>query len=177
MSLLAVAIGFTIASGIVGHARARRSAREQRRFQALQIKSLGESARTQEATLAINEVRAQQQISQERLEATQEARRLRASSLVGQIESGQTGPSAQRVIDDILRQETNIGSAFGRKAVSQRLSSDARLRGIRAETLSRQNQILSPIDSPSLLASALGIGSSVAQTLVFADAAKAKAAA
>lgn len=174
---LGILIGLQVVSGIVGHVNARQAAAQQRDFQRRALLSLGESARTQEAALAINEIQVQREIAQQRMAEARASRRARAAAVVEQTETGASGASAARVLDDLLRQESELGTAFGIRAESATLASSSQLAGLRAETLNRQNQLLAPINTPSLLTSVLGIGSNVAQSVVFSNSASAGAAA
>lgn len=169
-------IGFQVASGTAGFLEGRQQAKSQRSFQRSQEQAVVAGALDQESQIAVQGRQAQEEIARQKDAAARAARRARASSVIAQIEGGREGVSARNEIRDLFSQEADFQDALDERGDSLEAATQAQLRGLEAQTLSQQNQILRPVKTPTLLGSALGIGSNVAQTLVFADKTNKKAA-
>ncbi|MAH48073.1 hypothetical protein CMI37_19780 [Candidatus Pacearchaeota archaeon] len=159
-------VGFQVAQGVTNYGAARSNAKVQEIQQAAATESLIQSTLQQEAAIQVQTQQAQEEIAREMLDADREARRVRASNIVRMSEAGQAGASAQRVIDDIAVQADRKQVRLDAKSESVNQAELAQLKGLNAQHYNQLNQINQPINKPSALGAAIGIGANVAQTIM-----------
>ncbi len=168
--------GFQVAQGVTNFVAADSAANVQEIQQNAASESLIQSTLQQEAAIKVQTQQSQEEIARAKLTSDRESRRTQASSIVQMSESGQSGPAAQRVLQDLAFQADRKQVRLDARSESVNASQKAQLHGLNAQHFNQLNQINQPINKPSVLGSALGIGANVAQTLVMTKAAQAKAA-
>ncbi len=162
--------GFQVAQGVTNFQSASSSAKVQGIQQAAASESLIQSTLQQEAAIKVQTQQSQEEIARAKLTADRESRRTQASSIAQMSESGQTGPAAQRVLQDLDFQADRKQVRLDARSESVNASQKAQLHGLSAQHFNQLNQINQPINKPSVLGAAIGIGANVAQTVMTTNA-------
>ena len=168
--------GFQVAQGVTNFVAADSAANVQEIQQNAASESLIQSTLQQEAAIKVQTQQSQEEIARAKFDANREAQRMMASSMVQMADNGQAGASAQRVLDDLSQQVDRKQVRLDARSESINAAEQAQLQGLNAQHFNQLNQINQPINKPSVLGSAIGIGANVAQTLVMSKAMQAKAA-
>ena len=168
--------GFQVAQGVTNFVAADSAANVQEIQQNAASESLIQSTLQQEAAIKVQTQQSQEEIARAKFDAHREAQRMMASSMVQMSDNGQAGASAQRVLDDLSQQVDRKQVRLDARSESINAAEQAQLQGLNAQHFNQLNQINQPINKPSVLGSAIGIGANVAQTLVMSKAMQAKAA-
>lgn len=169
-------ISMQSAQGASSFITARSQAKTQEIGQRAASESLIRSTLEQEAAIKVNTQLEQDEIERAKFDASREARRVRASSIVSQTEAGQSGASAKRVLDDLLVQGDRKKLRLDERSKSLNAAQTANLKALNAQHFNQLNEINQPINKPSAFGALLSIGSNVTQTLVFEKASQKKAA-
>ncbi len=168
--------GFQVAQGVTNFVAADSAANVQEIQQNAASESLIQSTLQQEAAIKVQTQQSQEEIARAKFDANREAQRMMASSMVQMSDKGQAGASAQRVLDDLSQQVDRKQVRLDARSESVNASELAQLRGLNAQHFNQLNEINQPINKPSVLGAAIGVGANVAQTLVMSKATQAKAA-
>lgn len=168
--------GFQVAQGVTNFVAADSAANVQEIQQNAASESLIQSTLQQEAAIKVQTQQEQEEIARAKFDANREAQRMMASSMVQMSDKGQAGASAQRVLDDLSQQVDRKQVRLDARSESVNASELAQLRGLNAQHFNQLNEINQPINKPSVLGAAIGVGANVAQTLVMSKATQAKAA-
>ena len=169
-------VGFQVAQGVTNFVAADSAANVQEIQQNAASESLIQSTLQQEAAIKVQTQQSQEEISRAKFDAHREAQRMMASSMAQMSDKGQAGASAQRVLDDLSQQVDRKQVRLDARSESVNASELAQLRGLNAQHFNQLNEINQPINKPSVLGAAIGVGANVAQTLVMSKATQAKAA-
>ncbi len=168
--------GFQVAQGVTNFVAADSAANVQEIQQNAASESLIQSTLQQEAAIKVQTQQSQEEIARAKFDAHREAQRMMASSMVQMADNGQAGASAQRVLDDLSQQVDRKQVRLDARSESINAAEQAQLQGLNAQHFNQLNQINQPINKPSVLGSAIGIGANVAQTLFMSKAMQDKAA-
>ena len=168
--------GFQVAQSVTNFDAAESAANVQEIQQNAASESLIQSTLQQEAAIKVQTQQSQEEIARAKFDANREAQRMMASSMVQMSDKGQAGASAQRVLDDLSQQVDRKQVRLDARSESVNASELAQLRGLNDQHFNQLNEINQPINKPSVLGAAIGVGANVAQTLVMSKATQAKAA-